>query len=242
MILDKVLDFLFPPVCGICFKKNKNWICNECYQKLDLKLRKFKIRKSDFGKESKENEVREEKTYKINTINYVYYMCDYKDDIRKKIIDYKFYDQSYLYKMFSNIILKNKKLCKLLKSYDIIIPVPMHIKKKKSRGYNQTELIINEIAKKLEIEARDDILLKIKENKMQSSLDYFSRKENVNNVYKVSDIEKESIQNKKILIFDDIYTTGFTVKECVKEIEKINPRKIDILVIAKGKIEKKIER
>ena len=237
MFIDKVLNFLFPPVCGICLKKDKNWICDECLNKLnsELKLKKMRIDKNDSEKIYKV-------IYKTNNIIKIFYLFEYKDLIRKKIIEFKFNDKSYLYKTFSNIILKNKKICKLLNSYDIIIPVPMFEKKKSKRGYNQTELISKEIAKRLDITFNNNILFKIKENKTQSLLNYHERKQNVINVYKINDSETKNVSNKKIILFDDIYTTGFTVKECIKELEKLNPKKVDVLVLAKGKIENRIER
>ena len=237
MFIDKVLNFLFPPVCGICLKKDKNWICDECLNKLnsELKLKKIRIDKNNSEKIYKV-------IYKTNNIIKIFYLFEYKDLIRKKIIGFKFNDKSYLYKTFLNIILKNKKICKLLNSYDIIIPVPMFEKKKSKRGYNQTELISKEIAKRLDITFNNNILFKIKENKTQSLLNYHERKQNVLNVYKINDSEMKNVRNKKIILFDDIYTTGFTVKECIKELEKLNPKKIDVLVLAKGKIENRIER
>ena len=237
MFIDKVLNFLFPPVCGICLKKDKNWICDECLNKLnsELKLKKIRIDKNNSEKIYKV-------IYKTNNIIKIFYLFEYKDLIRKKIIEFKFNDKSYLYKTFLNIILKNKKICKLLNSYDIIIPVPMFEKKKSKRGYNQTELISKEIAKRLDITFNNNILFKIKENKTQSLLNYHERKQNVLNVYKINDSETKNVSNKKIILFDDIYTTGFTVKECIKELEKLNPKKVDVLVLAKGKIENRIER
>ena len=237
MFIDKVLNFLFPPVCGICLKKDKNWICDECLNKLnsELKLKKIRIDKNNSEKIYKV-------IYKTNNIIKIFYLFEYKDLIRKKIIEFKFNDKSYLYKTFSNIILKNKKICKLLNSYDIIIPVPMFEKKKSKRGYNQTELISKEISKRLDITFNNNILFKIKENKTQSLLNYHERKQNVLNVYKINNSEMKNVRNKKIILFDDIYTTGFTVKECIKELEKLNPKKIDVLVLAKGKIENRIER
>ena len=237
MFIDKVLNFLFPPVCGICLKKDKNWICDECLNKLnsELKLKKIRIDKNISEKIYKV-------VYETNNIIKIFYLFEYKDLIRKKIIEFKFNDKSYLYKTFSNIILKNKKICKLLNSYDIIIPVPMFEKKKSKRGYNQTELISKEIAKRLDITFNNNILFKIKENKTQSLLNYHERKQNVINVYKINDSETKNVSNKKIILFDDIYTTGFTVKECIKELEKLNPKKVDVLVLAKGKIENRIER
>ena len=237
MFIDKVINFLFPPVCGICLKKDKNWICDECLNKLnsELKLKKIRIDKNISEKIYKV-------VYETNNIIKIFYLFEYKDLIRKKIIEFKFNDKSYLYKTFSNIILKNKKICKLLNSYDIIIPVPMFEKKKSKRGYNQTELISKEIAKRLDITFNNNILFKIKENKTQSLLNYHERKQNVINVYKINDSETKNVSNKKIILFDDIYTTGFTVKECIKELEKLNPKKVDVLVLAKGKIENRIER
>ena len=237
MFIDKVLNFLFPPVCGICLKKDKNWICDECLNKLnsELKLKKIRIDKNNSEKIYKV-------VYETNNIIKIFYLFEYKDLIKKKIIEFKFNDKSYLYKTFSNIILKNKKICKLLNSYDIIIPVPMFEKKKSKRGYNQTELISKEIAERLDITFNNNILFKIKENKTQSLLNYHERKQNVINVYKINDSETKNVSNKKIILFDDIYTTGFTVKECIKELEKLNPKKVDVLVLAKGKIENRIER
>lgn len=243
MFIDKVLNFLFPPVCGICLKKDKDWICDECLNK--LKSNHLKTKYININKNKINNKIKSQNIHKV------YYLFEYKDLIRKKIIDYKFNDKSYLYKTFSNIILKNKKVCNLLNSYDIIIPVPMFEKKKSKRGYNQTELIARELSKKLNINYNNNILLKIKENKTQSQLNYTERKQNVVGVYKVNQREFENIkdknekillENKKIILFDDIYTTGFTVKECIKELENYSFKNVDVFVLAKGKIENRIER
>ena len=216
-MIDKIFNFLFPPVCGICLKKTENWICKECLKKLNINLNIIKN--------------------SVNDIKYnLYFISYYKDNIKKLLIDYKFNRKSYIYKTFSNIIINNNKLCKILKSYDIMIPVPMNKKRQFIRGYNQTELITKELSKKLKIE-NCSILEKVKENKMQSKLSFIDRKNNVKNVFKVKNKFENIINQKNIIIFDDIYTTGFTTLECIKEIKKFNPKKIDIFVISKGKIE-----
>ena len=74
-------------------------------------------------------------------------------------------------------------------------------------------------------------LAKIKQNKKQSTLTEKQRTENVKDVYKLEN--KNEIYNKRILLLDDIYTTGSTVKACVKELKKGKPQTIDVLVIAK---------
>ena len=126
---------------------------------------------------------------------------------------------------------KNKKICEQIKKYDIIIPVPISKKRLKERGYNQSALIAKEIANYLKIEYNEKVLIKIKDNIAQSILEGKDRELNVKDVYKVKDFEK--IKNKKILVIDDIYTTGSTVNECSR-ILKINGAKdIGVFIIAK---------
>ena len=152
------------------------------------------------------------------------------------------------------VLLNNKKICEILKSYDIIISVPIHDKRKKERGYNQTELIAKEIAKELITEHKKekdiqnnynisnninnliylDLLIKRKNLVPQSTLNKKQRLENSKNAYGLKNIEKTKlIEQKNILIFDDIYTTGSTANECARIIRQLNPKKIGILTIAK---------
>lgn len=114
----------------------------------------------------------------------------------------------------------------ILKSYDIIIPVPLHKKRLLERGYNQTELI----AKKLGIKVETNCLIKIKNIKPQSTKNAEERKKDIKNTYILKNEKK--IKGKKVLLFDDIYTTGSTANECIKTIIKAT-NKIGFLSIAK---------
>ena len=107
----------------------------------------------------------------------------------------------------------------------------MYKTNQKLRGYNQTELITKNLENKTKVKNLN-CLEKIKQNKKQSSLSEKERKTNIINVYKLVD---NDIKDKAILLFDDIYTTGSTVKECIKELQKGKPKKADVLVISKSK-------
>lgn len=117
----------------------------------------------------------------------------------------------------------------------------MYKEKKKQRGYNQTELILKKIFEsenlkenqklKFKVKLDLDILEKIKNTKMQSSLSKTLRKENIKNAFLVNN--KEKIKNKKIIIFDDIYTTGETTKEISRILKESCVKEILIFVIAK---------
>lgn len=213
-LIEKILDLIFPPVCGICNKELNTYLCEKCEKE---------INKITCVGENKYNN----KYFSTHM-----YLFKYEGIIRSKIISYKFDDKPYLYRTFCEIFVKNKKACEFLKNYDIIISVPMYKKKKNQRGYNQSELIAKEIAEKIEnIEYRNDILLKIRNTAKQSSLNKQQRQENLKDSYKVKN--KEYIKDKNILIFDDIYTTGITANECAKTLVKAGAKNIGILTIAK---------
>lgn len=211
----EIENILFPPCCLLCGKLNCSIWCKECkkelYEKAMLKI------------EMKDSSYYFEKHM---------YLFQYEGKIRNLILEYKFKDKSYLYKIFSEIIIKNEKICGILKKYDIIMPVPIHAKRKKQRGYNQSELIAKQIAKTQQnLQYENKVLQKIKYTVPQSSLKKEQRKQNVQNVYKL--INQEKIKNKKIILLDDIYTTGSTANACAKLLKENGAKEIMVVTIAK---------
>ncbi len=198
----------------ICGKLNKNYLCNKCY----VKLKKELIYKSTTKKQSNNY-------FKLN------YIANYKGLIRKLILKFKFNDEAYISNAFSYLFIKNESFKKYIAEFDYLIPVPSYKKNQQIRGYNQTELITNQIAKTLSLKCLNNVLIKTKENKKQSELKKEERILNVQDVYELRN--SKIIKNKSILLIDDIYTTGSTIKECRKTLLKGNPKNIDCLCIAK---------
>ena len=209
-MLNYILKLIYPEVCGICNKIHKENLCEEC----ENKIKKYQINKYNIKKN-------------VEMIN----IYKYDGIIREKIIEYKFQDKSYMYKTFAKMILKNEKVCGFFKKYDIIIPVPIHKKRKAQRGYNQVELIAKELSKNTHLKLENNVLIKQKNIISQSELNKNQRKQNVRDAFKIINVEK--IENKKVLLMDDIYTTGNTINECCKKLKKAKIEKIGILTIAK---------
>ena len=151
------------------------------------------------------------------------------------MLSYKFKEKIYLCNFFAKSLLGDIRIYNFIKEYDIITFVPTHKKRKLGRGYNQAEIIAKMLAKEVNDLVCLNTLLKYKNNQKQSSLSLEERKENVKNVYKVLDYSelKGQVENKSLLLFDDIYTTGYTVSECKKELSKLEPKKIGVLTIFK---------
>ena len=162
----------------------------------------------------------------------LFYCFEYTGIVRKYMIKYKFNGAAYISNFFARQILKNKKASEILKLYDIIISVPMDKEKKIKRGYNQTELITQIISKELEILEGKNIVFKLKGTKTQSTLNKENRKTNIKDVYFVNN--NINIRNKKIILLDDIYTTGATVNEISSKLKEAGAKEILVLIIAKN--------
>lgn len=213
-IIETVLNLIFPPSCGICGKLGNSHLCENCHKELN------KIEKNVLEKHC-------DKFFYSH-----FWIFKYEDEIRDKIIDYKFNEKSYLYRTFVEIILNNKKACEYIKSFDYIIPVPIHKKRYKARGYNQSELIAKDLTKKIEnLHFGNDIIKKIKNIVPQSTLNKDERIDNVKGAFEVLDVG--NIKEKKILLLDDVFTTGSTVNECSKMLLSKGCSEIGVFTIAK---------
>ena len=210
-----LIDLIYPPVCGLCNKICKKHLCKEC----EMDLKKYEI-----------NEIENVKGDKSKYYDYQVKTFKYKGKVRSKIIDYKFNEKSYMCHTFQKMITKNEKIYSFLKKYDIILYVPMFKKQEHKRGYNQTYLIAKEIGKTLGVSIEKSNLTKIKDTKKQSTLTKEERKTNVKDAFVIK--KPERIVNKKVILFDDIFTTGNTVNECSKVIKMAGTKEIAILTIA----------
>lgn len=215
-LLDTVLNFIFPPTCGFCNKMREGYLCQDCKRKITNS--NFYLNQLDFY-QNKDNFIEEH-----------FYLFSYIEPIRGKILQYKFDDKAYLANTIYEFFMNNEKLYGFLKKYDIIIPIPISSSRKRERGYNQSELLARKISKMANIHIETQVLKKAKNNQPQSSLNKEQRRENVKNVYKVQNEVK--IQNKEILLLDDIYTTGSTANECARMLKQAGCQTVGILTIA----------
>ena len=105
-----------------------------------------------------------------------------------------------------------------LSDLDAVIPVPLHRKKLKKRGYNQVDLFASRLAEHLKTPYLPDILLKSSNTRTQTRKGRIYRWQNSNELYKLRD--PKTIENKHILLVDDVITTGSTIEACTRAIQK----------------------
>lgn len=115
--------------------------------------------------------------------------------------------------------------------YSLIIPVPLHIKKLRERRFNQSLLLANALGKKHKIPVNFSLLKRHKFTLTQTGFNKTEREKNIKGAFSITN--KEEIDNKDIILVDDVYTTGATVNECAKTLKKGGAKNIAVLTLAR---------
>ncbi len=129
-------------------------------------------------------------------------------------------------KWFGNILFTNG----FQNQFDVIIPVPLHPKKLKLRGYNQSAAFGKGLAFGLKIEQEEKGLIRKKNTETQTKKGKMERWQNVSDIFEVEN--KDIIYQKNILLVDDVITTGATIGECLKALHQHQPKSLSVITIA----------
>ncbi len=113
---------------------------------------------------------------------------------------------------------------------DLVTPVPIHPKRLKQRGYNQVEKFAKEVALQIGVKFQDGILTKMKHTKTQVFQSKLQRWKSVQHSFAL--VNSEAIRGKRVLLVDDIITTGATINACVGTLQKGQPKSIAVASIA----------
>ncbi len=208
---DVFLNFLFPSKCVICGKIG-DILCNECFSK-----------------------IKHYPQQKINPPLNVDLMivCGYYDGILKKLIrKFKFSKKKSLYLPLSHFVEDCLKDTNYFHSVDLITSVPLHKNRLKERGFNQSELIAKHLSNFLNLPYEENILERTKETSFMYNLSKNDRKRNVKGVFSVN----RNIKGLKILIVDDILTTGATLSEVALEMKRKGANSVYALTVARSVI------
>lgn len=119
--------------------------------------------------------------------------------------------------------------------YDFIIPVPLHIRRLRWRGFNQSLLLAQAIGQKEKIAVEPFLLERTRSTAPQIQLSEKERKSNVQGAFTVSDPER--LQGTCVLLVDDVYTSGATVNECARVLRRSGATDVDVFTLARAVIQ-----
>ncbi|MGM0397016.1 MAG: ComF family protein [Bacillota bacterium] len=202
--------------CYICREESRrlqNSLCPECMERVEIIHQEFNLDSPH-----------------IKTCHSSLF---YNNFIRDCIHRFKFEDKSYLYRPFSSFMLQTIKLNNI-DDIDLIIPVPVHWRKEALRGYNQSYLLAKPVAMTLEKPLLKDCLVKARWTREQNTLSAHERRKNLVDSFKVK--KRERILGKRILLIDDIFTTGSTLKVCSQALIEAGAGEVVALTLTSTKL------
>lgn len=210
---DDILDLIFPQHCIICKKylsrKEEN-ICQPCWDNLVFLPSPFCAECRSFVEKDRKCKRCEDES----GLSLVYSLGNFDESYQRLIYAFKYGQLLNLGKRLGSTLGEKIKEDKRFLECDFLIAVPLHSSRKRKRGFNQSEILADEISQKIGLPVLKDILKRKKKTKDQTNLDTKEREENVRGAFEVRDRDK--ISGKNIILVDDVITTGATLKECAR--------------------------
>ncbi len=237
-LLRNILNFILPPRCLICGKvlEDNKGLCNSCIDKIEfingnicyccghpltspmlVSHNKHQL----CGKCLKTHK----KIFRLSRS-----ACVYDDFSKKLILDFKFYDKTDL----SSFLAKMLYVCGkdiFDAGVDIIIPIPLHYTRLIKRRYNQSSLLAKELSKLTNIPVDYNSVIKKRQTRPQVECKGYERLKNLRGAFEVKDAS--NLKDKRVLLIDDVLTTGSTLKECTEAILKSKPKSVDWLTVTR---------
>lgn len=204
-IFDNILNLIFPARCEVCKKENKESMCPQCFSRI-------KFMKPYLG---------------------IHSVSVYEGVLRTAIHRFKFKKRKRLSQPLGVLLvnyLGNGQTVKM-DEIDVIVPVPLHKKRLRERGFNQVELLGESISKYYEVPTIA-ALERTRDTDLQFGLPREQRFKNVRAAFKISD--SKAVYNKRVLLLDDIYTTGATIAECSIVLKRGGAKRVEILTLSRA--------
>ncbi|MDD4556434.1 MAG: ComF family protein [Alphaproteobacteria bacterium] len=231
---EKFINFILPPRCINCGKilNDQDGLCEECFSQISFISRPF-CEKCGQPFEAHSSDVKlcgaclKEKKPLFRLFRSVFL---YDDFSKKMILSLKFMDKTENAKHLARMM-NNAGEDIFSEGVDVIIPIPLHYNRMLKRRYNQSGLLAQHLAKICHVSIDYSSVIRCKNNRPQVEFSGKRRHQNIKGVFQVKRPEK--IEEKRILLVDDVYTTGSTMKECAKELLKAGAKSVDFLTIAR---------
>ncbi len=225
------LDLLFPPKCVHCDAANNSWLCSSCYNNI------FFINSSvcnHCGTPIDDNKKNICKQCHNNPLQYIdgIRVASYFEDnpIRSAIHALKYRNRKVVATILGEILANTYQQYQL--NAEVIVPVPLHRSRSKERGYNQSELVAKHLGRLLNKPLNVTSLQRIKKTTSQMTLGAVERHKNVAGAFSCID---NQLQDKKVLVIDDVCTTGSTLDFCAVALKESGATSVWGLTLAKAK-------
>ncbi len=221
---EDLINLLFPELCNGCgtlLYRGEKEICTKC---------RFDLPYTDFHLHT-DNLVAKQLWGRL-PLNAAMAMLYFKKNskVQNLIHSLKYKGKTDVGLLLGKLLAQKLKESELYYDVDLIIPVPLHLKKLRLRGYNQSEYIATGLAQELEIPFSTVNLVRNKATESQTKKSRYTRFENMLQVFEIK--KAEELKDKHILLIDDVITTGATLEACGNTLLNVGIKKLSIAAIA----------
>ncbi|MCO5946166.1 ComF family protein [Mucilaginibacter flavidus] len=218
------VSLLFPELCAACRESlvaNEHLLCTDC---------RFNLPYTNFHLQA-DNIVARQFWGKINIeAAFALFYFNKGGKIQNMLHQLKYNGQQQIGNLLGNIAGGQLAKNEIFNTVDYIIPVPLHKKRFRERGYNQSTRFAEGLADKLNAAVEEDNLVRVKSTETQTHKSRFARFENMQEVFVI--INPEKLKGKHVLLVDDVITTGSTLEACGEQLLKVEGLKLSIATIA----------
>ena len=219
-----IVNLFFPKVCAGCHSflgSNENVICTICRHNIPLTNHHLNPENEAF-----------KKFYGRIPVEYASALLYFhkKGIVQEIIHNLKYKGHEEIGTVLGEWLAEDLKNSRILQTVDAIIPVPLHQRKLRERGYNQVSTFGQALSKNLNLDYNDALLFRKVYSKTQSKKNLLGRSDGIDSVFDVSFTEKD--HHKHFLLIDDVITTGSTLEACSHALLKIPGAKISIVCMA----------
>lgn len=222
--IDALLNLFFPRSCVVCgggLAKGEECVCTMC---------NFRLPRSGYHLQ-RDNEVEQRFWGKVEierATSYFFYTKG--SDYSRILYGLKYQGNKELGEVMGRYMAKEFITSGFFQGVDLIVPVPLHPKKKRSRGYNQSEWIAAGLSRATGIPMNTALLARVMAGSTQTRKNVFERWENVQGIFQVT--SPEEVQGKHLLLVDDVLTTGATLVSCATALLAQGNVKVSVVTLA----------
>ena len=232
-LTENLLDLIYPRRCAVCDNAlpfGKKYICPKCAAKL-IRVREPRCAKCGRPLDSQGTEYCRACLSTRHEFTYGFSLFMYNDAMRESIFRFKYGGRQEYAEFYARAIAKYLRAEILSFRASAIIPVPLHRRRMEERGYNQAELVAEKLGKLLNIPVKSDIVTRIRNTIPQKKLNSSERWKNLKKAFIIS---RNVVELERVIIFDDIYTTGSTIDSLSLSLKKAGVKDVFFITLSTG--------
>jgi ComF family protein len=241
--LDWLVDWLYPPRCRACsgriYGRDGEYFCSRCWQEIRIVAHPLcSICGRPFPDASGEDHecgiCLSRRPYFAGARAWACYPRDELTEhpLRRVVQKFKYGRKVSLGKPLGQLMARGCGEFLEQREIDVIVPVPLHPKRLRWRGFNQSVLLAREVSRLFEIPLDPFVLYRSKETPPQTQLKEDERRRNVRGAFSLN--PQKPVKGKRVLLIDDVYTSGATVNECSRSLKRAGAKDVYVLTLARA--------